>query len=181
MDLPIHLPPSLTLLAAALAVCIGLLAYRQPLALAWAMWRHKRRWPQSLQVECLRVALLSDNRWLASDPTARALTDRYLAMLADDWMSVSHEDTAQMRQRLDLDPYRAEPKVRRALAILEDAGATNISFDYPAPSPKGYYGNVPTATEATPFPEMTTFSVLVRDAQRRASVAKSNENEGDTP
>ena len=71
---------------------------------AWRTWRRRRHWTQARQVEHLRTMLLADHRWLASDKTADALTERYLAALAPDWYARSHEDTAHLRSRLGLVP-----------------------------------------------------------------------------
>ena len=66
--------------------------------------------PIELQVEHLRIQLNSDNRWMNSDPTVKALTDRYLTMLADDWYAISHTPTPTFRTELGLDPNYSKPK-----------------------------------------------------------------------
>lgn len=70
----------------------------------WRAWRRRRYWTQARQMEHLRIMLLADHRWLANDKTADALTERYLAALAPDWYSRTHEDTARLRSRLGLVP-----------------------------------------------------------------------------
>jgi hypothetical protein len=71
---------------------------------AFRAWLLRRHWTQDRQVEHLRMMLLSDHRWLASDKTADALTERYLSALAPDWYARSHEDVAHLRSRLGLVP-----------------------------------------------------------------------------
>jgi hypothetical protein len=69
-------------------------------------WRRKRRWNASLQMYHLRITVQQDARWLAHDPVASALCERYAAMLADDWESRSSEDISRFRSRLGLEPTR---------------------------------------------------------------------------
>lgn len=73
----------------------------------WREWRRKREWNAELQLYHLRVMVSSDNRWLAHNPIARELTERYLRMLADNWESQPQEDVSQFRERIGLDPNRS--------------------------------------------------------------------------
>lgn len=66
-------------------------------------WRKRRYW-QALQFENLRNMIVGDARWLAHDPVARALTERYEAALRDDWYSVVHESPGAFRQQIGLEP-----------------------------------------------------------------------------
>ena len=68
--------------------------------LAWREWRRRRHWGPARQVEHLRAMLADDRRWLASDKTATALIERYLAALAPDWYTRNHEHSADFRTRL---------------------------------------------------------------------------------
>lgn len=66
-------------------------------------WRKRRYW-QSLQFEHLSQMIRSDARWLAHDPVARALTERYEAALRDDWYTVAHEGPDAFRRKTGLEP-----------------------------------------------------------------------------
>lgn len=66
-------------------------------------WRERRYW-QKRQIAHLRMLLSLDARWLAANPVAEALTQRYEAALADDWYARSFEDVSALRARLNLSP-----------------------------------------------------------------------------
>lgn len=66
-------------------------------------WRERRYW-QKRQLAHLRMLVQTDARWLAANPVAAALTQRYEAALADDWYTRSHEDVSALRVRLNLTP-----------------------------------------------------------------------------
>lgn len=70
-------------------------------------WRKRRYWAR-LQLEHLAAMIRSDWRWLAHDPVARELTDRYVRALRDDWYTLPHEDSCAFRTRLGLEPNRGE-------------------------------------------------------------------------
>jgi hypothetical protein len=90
----------------------------QPLALSssavlgvvrgwWRAWRHRRYWTAERQLENLRNMVQGDHRWLAHDKVADALTTRYLAALAPDWMSRVHACPANFRREIGLEPQHA--------------------------------------------------------------------------
>lgn len=64
----------------------------------------KREWSAERQLHELRVIVMMDNRWLAHDKTADALTGRYLKLLNEHWYHQSVEDVRLLRERLGLDP-----------------------------------------------------------------------------
>jgi hypothetical protein len=66
-------------------------------------WRKRRYW-QALQFEHLSQMIRSDARWLAHDPVARALTERYEAALRDDWYTVAHDGPDAFRRKTGLEP-----------------------------------------------------------------------------
>lgn len=68
-------------------------------------WRERRRWPAAEQVRWVRMQLINDSRWLASDPKASAICERYLEMLSEDWQKVSVEDISSFRRRIGSDPH----------------------------------------------------------------------------
>lgn len=87
---------------------------------AWREERRRRRlWTPEDQLDYLRVKVTQDARWLAHDPVASALCERYLVMLAPDWYQRSAEDVSDLRQRLGLDPHEAARAQR--VARQEDA------------------------------------------------------------
>lgn len=69
-------------------------------------WRRKRRWNADLQLYYLRVRVTEDARWLAHDPVASALCERYLNMLADDWERRPYMPVSAFRESLGLDPHQ---------------------------------------------------------------------------
>lgn len=73
----------------------------------WQARQHSRRWGPAIQLHHLRVQMHQDNRWLASNKVASALTDRYLSMLADDWekrVVVRIEDFRRLLEQLQSAP-----------------------------------------------------------------------------
>jgi hypothetical protein len=74
---------------------------------AWRAWRRRREWAPERQLEHLRQMVMGDHRWLAHDKTADALTTRYLAALAPDWMSRVHAHPDHVRRDLGLEPTYA--------------------------------------------------------------------------
>jgi hypothetical protein len=77
------------------------------LAEAWRAWRRRRYWTPERQLEHLRNMVQGDHRWLAHDKTADALTTRYLAALAPDWMSRQHAWPDRFRREIGLCPHEA--------------------------------------------------------------------------
>ncbi len=74
---------------------------------AWHAWRRRRYWTAERQLEHLRLMVQEDHRWLAHDKTADALTTRYLAALAPDWMSRQHAWPDRFRREIGLCPHEA--------------------------------------------------------------------------
>ena len=74
---------------------------------AWRAWRRRRYWTAERQLENLRNMVQGDHRWLAHDKVADALTTRYLAALAPDWMRVAHTDPCHFRREIGLEPQHA--------------------------------------------------------------------------
>ena len=74
---------------------------------AWRAWRHRRYWTAERQLEHLRLLVEGDHRWLAHDKVADALTTRYLAALAPDWMSRVHAWPDKFRRDIGLEPQHA--------------------------------------------------------------------------
>lgn len=62
---------------------------------------NRRRWSANRQIEWMRVHLIDDSQWLAHDPKASAICQRYLAMLSDDWQKVQVEPVSKFRDRID--------------------------------------------------------------------------------
>ena len=75
-------------------------------------WRKRRYWAR-LQLEHLRNLISSDWRWLAHDPVARELTDRYMRALRDDWYTLSHEGPDTFRRRIGLEPGKGLSDAQR--------------------------------------------------------------------
>ena len=78
----------------------------EKLIIRFEEWRRKRKWNTELQLYRLRVMIQADNRWMAHDPIASEITERYLRMLADNWESQPQEDISQFRDRIGLDPHK---------------------------------------------------------------------------
>lgn len=68
-------------------------------------WFTGKSWTLEDQVFHLEQMIREDNHWIAHDPIARALTDRYLEALSDTWHSKSFESSDKLRSRLDRDPH----------------------------------------------------------------------------
>lgn len=78
-------------------------------------WRRKQIWSPDKQLYELRIQVQEDSRWLAHDPVARELTERYLRMLDDRWESQPREFIWKFRERIGLDPHkRSNAELRRA-------------------------------------------------------------------
>lgn len=73
----------------------------------WRAWKHRREWTPERQLENLRNMVQGDHRWLAHDKVADALTTRYLAALAPDWMSRVHACPDHFRREIGLEPQHA--------------------------------------------------------------------------
>jgi hypothetical protein len=76
------------------------------LRIRFRQWRECRRWARE-QIPHLLTLLHEDSRWMASDPTAAALTARYLDALREDWYRVQFDGVSELRDRLGLNPHRA--------------------------------------------------------------------------
>lgn len=77
---------------------------RESLIARLRAWRDRRFWSK-VQLEYLRVLVSEDARWLAQDPTASALTQRYEAMLREDWYTLITQPISSLRRQLGLDPH----------------------------------------------------------------------------
>ena len=97
---------------------------------AWRQWRHRRYWTAERQLEHLLLMVQADNRWLAHDKTADALTTRYLAALAPDWMSRYHDDPDAFRRALGLCPHEARRKrIERGEPLYGDGQLPERGWD----------------------------------------------------
>lgn len=100
-------------------------------------WRKRRYW-QRQQLEHLAMMIRSDWRWLAHDPVARALTDRYVRALRDDWYTMPHEDSGAFRTRIGLDALLKPPalasdhvdaeRYRKLREVLQGAVGSGVEF-----------------------------------------------------
>ena len=70
----------------------------------WRARQRRRYWTAERQLENLRNMVQGDHRWLAHDKVADALTTRYLAALAPDWMSRVHSSPDHFRRQIGLEP-----------------------------------------------------------------------------
>jgi len=68
-------------------------------------WRRKRKWSDRKQLAWIRQTIVSDQQWMAHDPVAVALTQRYLSMLGDKWETVSIPHSGDFRAKIGLDPH----------------------------------------------------------------------------
>lgn len=73
--------------------------------LRFQAWRQRRHWAD-LHLEWLRTMVHGDARWLAVNPIARSITERYEAALAEDWHARDHEEVQHLRTRLGMDPRK---------------------------------------------------------------------------
>lgn len=81
-------------------------------------WRRRRQWPIELQLEHIRVNVQTDSRWLANDPKAAAICQRYEDMLADDWMTRPVRNIADFRAEIGCDPH-SNRRVREAAFMVD--------------------------------------------------------------
>lgn len=70
--------------------------------------RKRRHWAR-MHAEWLRTFVACDDRWLAGDAVASALTERYRKAIAENWYELQHEDISDFRRRIGLDPHGAKP------------------------------------------------------------------------
>jgi len=85
----------------------------EKLKAAWNERRRKREWSAERQLHELRTIVMMDNRWLANDKTAEALTERYLKLLNEHWYKQSVEDIRLLRERLGLCPHAKQREAKR--------------------------------------------------------------------
>lgn len=71
-------------------------------------WRKHRNWSKQ-HLDFVRSMISQDSRWLANDPTSRALIERYERALNEYWYQLSHEDVYLFRNRIGLDPIVKTP------------------------------------------------------------------------
>lgn len=84
-------------------------------------WQNRRYW-QAHQMEHLRLMLQEDGRWMAHNPIAAALTDRYLAATAEDWYQQVFVHSGHLREQLGLDPHAEREHARAQTASASCAG-----------------------------------------------------------
>lgn len=77
----------------------------KPITDRYAAWKKKREWPPEAHIEYIRQVIRTDSEWLGHDPTARAITERYLKLLQKDWYQQSHPWIDEFRKQIGLDPY----------------------------------------------------------------------------
>ncbi len=65
-------------------------------------------WSRHYQIRHLHGILLSDAQWLVNDPTAKALTERYLELVKDCWYDYQFEPIDKHRDRLWLNPWKED-------------------------------------------------------------------------
>lgn len=68
-------------------------------------WRKRRHWAR-MHMEWLRTFVSCDDRWLANDPIASAIVERYRAAIEENWYELQHEDISDFRRRIGLDPHQ---------------------------------------------------------------------------
>ena len=85
-------------------------------------WQIRRYWHKR-QIEHLRTMLEADNRWMAHDKTANALTQRYLGAISPDWYTRVFEDTPDLRRRLGIVPSYRHTTVGGCASNRNEAGA----------------------------------------------------------
>lgn len=97
---------------------------------AWRAWKRRRYWTAERQLEHIRLMVQADNRWLAHDKTADALTTRYLAALAPDWMSRYHADPDAFRRAIGLCPHEARrQRIERGEPAYSDGPLPERGWD----------------------------------------------------
>jgi hypothetical protein len=75
--------------------------------LAYIKYKKQRwYWSDSRQLYWIKSTIQDDLRWLAHDPIARTLCERYLSMLVEEWEHVSVPHVSQLRQELGITPKR---------------------------------------------------------------------------
>ncbi len=70
----------------------------------WPFGTKKRLEELEAKIERFKIMLEEDNRYLNHDKTSKALTERYLDALNDDWVGKRHTDIVVLRERLGLTP-----------------------------------------------------------------------------
>ncbi len=97
---------------------------------AWRAWRRRRYWTAERQLEHLLLMVQADHRWLAHDKGAAALTTRYLAALAPDWMSRYHANPDAFRRSIGLCPHEARrERLGRGEAAYSDGTLPESGWD----------------------------------------------------
>lgn len=90
-------------------------------------WRKRRYW-RARQFEHLRILITTDARWLAHDPIARALTERYESALREDWYTLPFPSADAFRRQNGLTPDYSRltlPDLQQAAIEAARAGGTN--------------------------------------------------------
>lgn len=78
----------------------------------YVAWIAPPVWTTEDMLERALVVMSDDERWLASDHVASALTMRYMQMLTPGWASLPVEHSGKLRARLGIDPLVETPRDR---------------------------------------------------------------------
>lgn len=82
-------------------------------------WQHRqeiRSW-KSQHLDFIRLRVSEDLRWLAHDKVAREITERYENITAPNWYQLRHEDIAQFRNRIGLQPDYSRGSTTEKIAV----------------------------------------------------------------
>lgn len=81
-------------------------------------WRKHLDWSKR-HLDFVRSMINQDKHWLANDPTARELVERYERALNEYWYRLYHEDVYLFRNRVGLDPNPTKPPVKPFYANID--------------------------------------------------------------
>lgn len=71
----------------------------------YELWRKRRKWERR-KLEHLQTILQSDSRWMAHNPVAAELTQRYLDAISEDWYTLAFPHSDKIRTKLNLEPQK---------------------------------------------------------------------------
>lgn len=95
-------------------------------------WRERRYWDKR-KICHITNMVMQDWQWLAHDPVAAAITDRYKNALSENWFMKNHESIYSFRQKIGLDPN--SPNLngfitnKSLLSFTADAPMKQINID----------------------------------------------------
>lgn len=72
-----------------------------PIKSIFTKLKHAIDWPRKRQIQLIRSTMIQDRQWLASNPIASMIIDRYLPMLEYSWEKASLETISTFRDRLE--------------------------------------------------------------------------------